>query len=137
MHPVRCLLISTGVDARHISKMISGEVYVADNPYILTHIDVDAVILDTDVSSPEFKDLLANIKRNTDAVILVLADSDDELRAVGSLRCGADDCLLKDNLTRSKLNKAIRAGLARRNIYRTTSRIDADLNRLQVATGAC
>jgi DNA-binding NarL/FixJ family response regulator len=100
---------------------------------------IDVVLLDLNLEDSREIDTLTAVRSLTDAVIIVLADCDNELLGVQAMRAGADEYLFKSDLDESVLLEAISKNLVRRNVRRTASRMQAGLETVSrmAGVGSC
>jgi DNA-binding response OmpR family regulator len=132
---VRCLLLVDD-DATEVEKMTSklnasnlsiAEIVVATSlseavrEIRLTKPDV--ILLDLNLKDSKSLDTLKVIREVTDAVVIVMNDTEDEMLGIEALRIGADDYIVKEGLCESCLKKSITSSLIRKDIRKTRKAI--------------
>lgn len=90
----------------------------------------DAILLDLGLPDSQGLDTLQAVQRAAaDAPIVILSGSADESRAVKSVQMGAQDYLLKDDICRQALSRAVRYAVERQRLRadRTAAQLRLDM----------
>lgn len=95
-------------EVTHVSRLTEAVACLRDEQFHVILLDLDL----PDGSPPEVCEAIQ--EHCGAAVIIVLADSDEDLMAVEALRRGADDYLVKDRITSDLLDRTIGYTLQRR-----------------------
>jgi two-component system, cell cycle response regulator len=127
--PIRILLVGKAKDACRVRGLLdtkgSGDFHIAH----VSDLDLAAERISTDPTDVLLLDLGSNPHRCREIVqaaraaapdmpMVVLAESEDELLAVDSLREGAQDFLSKDRLDRTALVRSLRHSIERHRLQR-------------------
>ncbi|HET6142708.1 MAG TPA: diguanylate cyclase response regulator [Candidatus Acidoferrales bacterium] len=127
--PIRILLVGKAKDACRIRGLLdtkdSGNFHIAH----VSDLDLAAERISTDPTDVLLLDLESNPHRCRESVqaaraaapdmpMVVLAESEDELLAVDSLRQGAQDFLTKDRLDRNALVRSLRYSIERHRLQK-------------------
>lgn len=147
MGTVRCLLIvdDEREDVVELKQLISsshlkvGEVLVATSlAEALLEIkrsQPEVILLDMDLGDSRSLDTLRVVREMTDAVVIVLSETEDEALGCEAIRAGADDFLGKRDLCDVCLKSSILHSMTRRSIRQTTCRIRDRLDTLSAMAG--
>ena len=123
---IRCLLLAepteAGVEATKSlvmgSKLVVEEIVTASSlakaiNFINVH-NIDVILLDLDLEDSKSVDTLRALRAVSNAAIIVMSSEDDEVLGVATLREGADDFVVRSQLTNESLRRAVVHSRARR-----------------------
>lgn len=140
---IRCLLLvedepreAAAVSSKlAASRLDVGEVVVATSLAqalrVITTRGVDVVLLDLDLGDSKSLATLRAVRAVTDAVVIVLSSSDDEVLGANSLLEGADDFLVKSGMSEECIRQSVLKCITLRQIRRVGSRIRTKMARLE------
>jgi two-component system, cell cycle response regulator len=92
---------------------------------------IDAVILDLNLPDSFGLDTLISVRKMYDGIIIVLTSIDDELIGVEAIRQGADDYLVKNEITERNLARSIYQSIMRRKINAIKETTKSSITKLQ------
>jgi DNA-binding NarL/FixJ family response regulator len=145
MNKIRCLLLVEGnADHEAITreKLKESSIEVEDlltatslaqAINLLMSQPIDVILLELDLTDSKSIDTLKAVRALTDAALVVLVGSDNEMLGVDCLRAGADDFLLKKDMTQRALRQAIVLSMTRREIRLTACSMRHKLAQLEAA----
>ncbi|WP_369690123.1 PP2C family protein-serine/threonine phosphatase [Nocardia inohanensis] len=85
----------------------------------------DCVLLDLNLSDAHGLEALARVRTATDAAVVVLTGLDEKLAGASAMAAGAQDYLVKGQVTPDLLGRAVRYAIQRRQAERTTAALQA------------
>lgn len=122
-----------------LSQLNLGDVKIATNLAealtIVTSDQIDVVLLSLDLSDSKSLDTLRAMRAATESVIIVLSQVEDEVLGIESIKAGADDFLVKGDVSPHSLRASIIHSTTRHNIRATACRIQNKLDALSVIAG--
>jgi DNA-binding response OmpR family regulator len=102
---------------------------------ILKASPVELILLDLTLEDSQSLATLNAVRAVSDAVIIVLSDSDDELLGIEAIKNGGDDFLEKKTMTEATLRSSIVYSLIRRNVKVAAKRITEKIDQLSDMVG--
>lgn len=90
----------------------------------------DVVILGIDLTPKGVSPALSSLRAASDAALVVLSSTDDEMLCAEAVRAGADNYLLSSKMTSECLNRAVVMAAARRDIRLTAASLREKLETL-------
>ena len=139
---IRCLLLvdSDRVELKNTEEKLAATHLNVSEVVVATSLgqaikeivsrEIDIVLLDLNLSDSQSLDTLMAVRAVTDAVLIVLSVTDDEILACESLKNGADDFLVKSAMTEQSLRNVILRSINLRQIRKMSSRIGCKLDKL-------
>jgi DNA-binding response OmpR family regulator len=91
---------------------------------------IDVILLDLNLPDSIGLDTVDGVRNMYDGIIVVLTSIDDEHIGIEAIRHGADEYLVKSQLTEKALHNAIYYGLARKQRQDTLKRVNSTLEML-------
>ncbi len=106
---------------------------LAETKELIKNQEIDAVLLDLNLPDSAGLDTLDGLRPLFDGIIVVLTSIDDEQVGIESIRRGADEYLVKSQLTDQTLAHAIFYSIERRKRWATLCRVTETLDKLDNA----
>lgn len=97
---------------------------------MLTHEKVDIVLLDLNLGDSRGLDTLRAVRPIYDGVIIVLTSIEDEATGIQAIREGADDYVVKNQLTEESFRKSIAYSVGRHRFKHMMGRVKDNLDKL-------
>ncbi len=92
---------------------------------------VDVVLLDLNLPNSQGLATYTSLRSEYDGIIIILTSIDNELLGVEAIRQGADDYLVKNQLTEARISQSVRYSVERREAHQRTAQLKADIKTLQ------
>lgn len=97
---------------------------------------IDVILVDLDLEDSNSLDTLHALRKATNAVLIVLSRTEDELLGIQAIKAGADDFLVKSRLTSFRLRSSIVYSITRHQIRSTACQMREKIDRLAQLVGA-
>ena len=117
--------VNTGLPASPHHLMLHRAENVLEGLDALAQGGIDIVVLKLPtLGTNGLKPLFHILEREPNVPVVILTEDDDEVRACQAIRAGAQDCLLRDQLTRDDLRRSLCYAIERHQFLRKKSLTD-------------
>ena len=117
--------MNTGLPASHHQLTLHRTGNVSDGLDALAQGGIDIIILNLSIPGTNgLKPLFQILEREPGVPVVIVDEFDDEARACQAIRAGAQDCLLRDQLTPADLLRSLRYAIERHQFLRKASLTD-------------